>query len=189
MGSNEHNEQSDRHDELARQIVDHLTSGGAGGTIGPDGVSLGIPNWEERTKDQRFSERVKTHGYPLGFAKSQWHLRDRLRERRRTENAALAEEQKLEAERVHDVVAFALDAERVLGSFNYTGDDRFPVDTVDRVAGNLLLWLDHRGYAVVPREPHTDDEPLPEVGWHVPNVFDNARRTFLLWRENSSDPV
>ncbi len=52
------NERLDRIRQDAEKIVRHLAEGGAGGTIGPDGVRLGMPNWEERTKHPRPSERV-----------------------------------------------------------------------------------------------------------------------------------
>ena len=37
-----------------------------------------MPRWEDPTKGPRPSQRAATHGYPFGFAKSQWLLRDRL---------------------------------------------------------------------------------------------------------------
>ena len=112
---------------------------------------VGIPNWEERTKHQRFSERVKTHGYPLGFAKSQHSVRDRLVDEQRSRIDGLSEEARLEHSAAHEAVAWALDAERVLGSFNQGERGGFPVDAVDRVTDQVLAWLDHRGYQVVPK--------------------------------------
>ncbi len=31
--------------------------GVAGGTVGPHGATVGMPNWAEHTKDQRFSQK------------------------------------------------------------------------------------------------------------------------------------
>lgn len=164
-------------------------SNAAGAMLGPDGVTVGIPNWHERTADQRPSERITTHGYPFGFAKSQWHLRDKLIQRFRIRLKDLGTEQKHDLLRVHEAVARALDTERLLGSFNYDGDDHFPVETIDRVADNLLLWLDHQGYRVVPKEGPADDEPLPEVASSVPTIFDTARGALLLVREQGDNSV
>ncbi len=87
-------------------------SNAAGAMLGPDGVTVGIPDWHEQTADQRPSERIKTHGYPFGFAKSQWHLRDRLIQRFRTRLNDLDTAQKQELFGVHEAVARALDTER-----------------------------------------------------------------------------
>jgi hypothetical protein len=71
-----------RAERYIRQVDELLQAmdedGVAGGTVGPHGLTVGMPNWAERTKDQRFSQRVRTHGYPLGLAKSTRWTRDRL---------------------------------------------------------------------------------------------------------------
>ncbi len=135
--------------------------GVAGGTIGPDGLRLGMPNWEERTKHQRFSERIKTHGYPLGFVKSQNATREHLVETMGERVEALGEEEREAAEQAREAMAWALDAERTLGSFNWAGEDRFPLGTVDDVADHLLAWLDHRGFRVLPKDDAEGADPPP----------------------------
>ncbi len=73
----EHEDRSKQYRQYAEWLIKAAVEEGvAGCMIGPDGLTLGEPNWEERTKHQRFSERVKTHGYPLGFAKSLHRIRD-----------------------------------------------------------------------------------------------------------------
>jgi hypothetical protein len=127
--------------------------GVAGGTVGPNGVVKGEPNWEARTKDQRFAEKVKTHGYPLGLAKSTHWRRDRLvaELHERASTMTLAERAVYHA--THEAVAWALDAERFLGSFNRGERGGFPIDAVDEVADHVLIWLRERGYRVVPMHP------------------------------------
>lgn len=71
----------------------------------------------------------------------------------------------------------------MLGSFNYAGEDRFPLETVDLVADNLIGWLDHQGFTVVAKALEADDEPLPEVEGNLPSVFDFATGTLLLFRD------
>lgn len=176
-------DQNERHDQIMPDVERLLAfvneEGGAGGTIGPEGLHLGMPNWAERTKQLRPSERITTHGYPFGFAKSQWQLRDRMlvRYRQRIEGAVEGGQAAWVA--AHEAVARALDWERLLGSFNHAGEDHFPVSAVDQVADNLLAWLDHQGFQVAPKENGTE-EPVPEVESRMPNVFDNARGTAVL---------
>jgi hypothetical protein len=61
--------EDDRQERYLREIEQLLQAmeedGVAGGTVGSGGVVMGEPNWEERTQDQRFAEKAKTHGYPL----------------------------------------------------------------------------------------------------------------------------
>lgn len=156
MGFGDHSEQF-RQD--VEQIIRHLVEDeGSGAMIGPDGLTLGIPHWEEQTKDQRFSERAKTYGYPLGFAKTQLNVRDRLEEEQRSQVNAADSEARAAFAAAHEAVAWALDAERFLGSFNVGGRGGFPVGTVDSVANRMLVWLDHRGLAVVPQPGATSAE-------------------------------
>ncbi len=168
--------------DVMRMLQFITEEGGAGGLSGPDGLHLGLPNWEERTKDQRPSERIRSHGYPFGFAKSQWHLRQRLLERFRRRVQSSSREGRHELREVHEAVARALDWERMLGSFNHpaAGDgDRFPLDTIDPVADHLGAWLDHQGYRVVPKDPPTGDDPLPTVEPRFPMIFDLQRHMIV----------
>ena len=143
----------DQTERIARDMERLLRAmneeGVAGGMVGPDGLTLGIPNWEERTKHLRPSERVKTHGYPLGFAKGQQALRDGVMERYFGQVSACGGDEAARHQLAHDAVARALDWERFLGSFNHAGEERFPLNTVDLVADHLLAWLHHLGFLVV----------------------------------------
>lgn len=132
---------------LVEQLVAALTQGGvAGARIGPDGtVVAGEPDWEERTKDQRFSEKIRTHGWPPGLAKSTRWTRERL-------VAEARERDDPSRDAAIDALAWALDAERFLGAFSRGAPGAFPVDAVDEVAEHLLVWLRERGFRVVPIE-------------------------------------
>jgi uncharacterized protein YjbI with pentapeptide repeats len=156
--------------DVARAIEAMSEEGVAGGTIGPNGLRLGMPTWDERTRHQRFGERAKTHGYPLGFAKSQLAVRRQLLESMRARIQALNEEDRVAAERAREAVAWALDAERFLGSFNHAGSDGLPIENVDRVADQILAWLDSIGFRVVPKDaadrgaPPAVDRPQGQEG-------------------------
>ena len=80
------------------QLIAAIRQGGvAGARIGPDGtVIAGEPGWEERTKDQRLSEKAKTHGWPPGLAKSMRWRRDRLVAEHR-DRADLSRDETIEA--------------------------------------------------------------------------------------------
>ena len=148
-------------DELIRAIE---VDGVAGGTFGPSGMTKGISNWEDRTKDQRFSEKVTTHGYPLGLAKSTRWKRDRLLVdyQQRLEQMSAGERAVHQA--VHDAVAWALDAERFLGNFNRSAGGRLPIGQVDAVADHLVIWLRERGFAVLPLYPvKPAAQPMPDL--------------------------
>ena len=124
--------------------------GVAGGTVGPRGATMGIPNWAEQTKDQRFSQKVRTHGYPLGLAKSTRWRRDRLITDLQDQVSRMSPNARAVHESVHEALAWALDAERFLGSFNRPGGDTFPPHAADAVADHLLIWLRERGCTVIP---------------------------------------
>lgn len=162
--------EKDRRPRWEREIEQLLRAmeeeGVAGGTIGQNGVITGQPNWEERTKDQRFAEKVKTHGYPAGLAKSTRWKRDAL-------VAALSErvDQMDPAERaihdqIHEALAWSLDAERFLGSFNYRERGGFPTETVDQVADHILVWLGERGYRIVQTQLIPDEDASPPAHDH-----------------------
>lgn len=129
------------------QLIAALRQGGvAGAMIGPDGtVIAGEPDWEARTRDQRFAEKARTHGWPPGLAKSTRWRRDRLVAADR-ERAEPGREAAIEA------LAWALDAERFLGAFSRGAPGAFPVEAVDEVAEHLVVWLRERGFRVVPVE-------------------------------------
>jgi hypothetical protein len=115
----------------------------------------------------------------LGFAKGQWLLRDRLLILMRRRAAGLQAADQVAAAAGHEAVARALDWERLLGSFNHEGEDRFPVAAIDQVARNILAWLSYRGFALVPTDP-VPQELLPVAPSRLPVVFDNARRMVVL---------
>lgn len=129
------------------QLIAAIRQGGvAGARIGPDGtVIAGEPGWEERTKDQRLSEKAKTHGWPPGLAKSMRWRRDRLVAEHR-DRADLSRDEAIEA------LAWALDAERFLGAFSRGAPGAFPASATDEVAEHLLVWLRERGFTLVPIE-------------------------------------
>jgi hypothetical protein len=138
-----------------------------------------MPRWEDPTKGPRPSQRAATHGYPFGFAKSQWLLRDRLLARMQQSANHRGDHERAEAAAAHEAVLRALDWERLLGSFNHAGEDRFPLTTLDTVTHNLLAWLDYQGFQVV-RNGSKPEEPLPMVVSKLPVAFDIARKIVVL---------
>jgi hypothetical protein len=138
-----------------------------------------MPDSVDLTTVPRPSQRAASSGYPLGFAKSQWLLRDRLLISMQRSSAGLPASDQDAAVAGHEAVARALDWERLLGSFNHEGEDRFPVAAIDQVARNVLAWLTHQGFALVPTEP-VPKESLPPVASRLPVVFDNARQMVVL---------
>ena len=79
---------------------------------------------EDPTKVPRPSQRAATSGYPLGFAKSQWVLRDRLHVHMQRSSANLPAADQDVAAAAQEAVARALDWERLLGSFNHASEER-----------------------------------------------------------------
>ena len=138
-----------------------------------------MPDSVDLTTVPRPSQRAASSGYPLGFAKSQWVLRDRLLIQMWRRAVRLLVGDQDAATAAHDAVARALDCERLLGSFNHEGEDRFPVAAIDQVARNLIAWLTHQGFALVPTDP-VPKEALPLVASRLPVVFDNARQMVVL---------
>jgi hypothetical protein len=147
-----------------------------------DGASEASSNVDRSSASRRPSHQAAGHGYPLGFAKSQWVLRDRLLVRRRHRTTALEGEKHMDVFAVHEAMARALDWERLLGSFNHAGEDRFPLSAIDRVAHNLCAWLDYQGFVIVVNSAEAQ-EPLPMVKSRVPMVFDIARKIVVLVTE------
>jgi hypothetical protein len=149
--------EDDRQERYLREIEQLLQAmeedGVAGGTVGSGGVVMGEPNWEERTQDQRFAEKAKTHGYPLGLAKSTHWRRDRLVAELQERASKMTPADRAVHHAIHEAVAWALDAERFLGSFNRGGRGGFDVVHVDEVANHVLIWLRERGFRVVPMHP------------------------------------
>jgi hypothetical protein len=131
----------------------------------------------------RPNQRAAAHGYPLGFARSQWLLRDRLRARQWLLSAQRQESERRQCAAIHEAVAQAPDWERLLGSFNHAMEDRFPVATIDTVARNVVAWLADQGSEVVSAEG-ADDVPLPMVDSRLPRVFDNARMMLPLFPDD-----
>lgn len=144
-----------RLEDMFRAMID---DGVAGGMIGPDGVRVGVPDWEEVTKDQRFAEKVKTHGWPPGLGKSTRWMRDGMAAGEDVLRQSMSDDERARQDAIHKAVAWSLDAERFLGSFSHGEPGRFLAEHVDAVATHLLLWLHTRGFQVVPlAEPPTSD--------------------------------
>lgn len=139
--------------ELAEQLIDALRNGSSGARVGPDGeVVAGIPDWEEATKDQRFAEKAKTHGWPMGLAKSARWKREALLAAERANRLLLPEEEVAGRDAAREALAWALDAERFLGSFSSRvrelGFLNLHSTKVDEVAEHLEIWLRERGYEI-----------------------------------------
>ena len=160
----------EKRSKLERQLEELLRAmdeeGVAGGTIAGGGVTKGAPNWEDRTRHQRFAQKVRTHGYPPGLAKSTRAKRDRLlgelQERLRRTSPA----ERSIHHAVHEALAWALDAERFLGSFNRSGQSGFRPEHVDEVADHLLVWLAERGCTIVrdtPTPATPDRTPMADL--------------------------
>lgn len=143
-----------------------------------------LSHGDDPVRRLRPAQRAATHGYPFGFAKSQWRLRDRLLARKQHQSTRLSKSEQVESAASHEAVTRALDWERLLGSFNYAGEDRLPVATIDVVASNLIAWLAYQGFAVV-RKNEEQEEPLPAVNSRFPLVFDNTRRILVLLPEDA----
>jgi hypothetical protein len=160
---------------MVERAIQYMTEeGGAGAVIGPEGLVLGMPNWEERTRHQRLSEKVKSHGYPLGFGKSQVHLRVSLLEDQRARTDTAGDEDRVRHMAAHEAVAWALDAERFLGSFRDGEGGGFPKQNVDRVADHILAWLGYRGFQVVPKSlAEAVSETEPEAAMDDEEVADD----------------
>jgi len=131
-------------------------------------------------RGERPSAAIRRHGYPFGYAKNRWNHRDQLSARLGKRLSAASDADKLEWVRIHESVVHALELERILGSFNRGGVDRFPAEQVDRVADNLLLWIDSAGFRCVAKDAASSQEPLPEVPFSQPGVyFDHATGTIV----------
>lgn len=147
--------------EIAEQLIKALREGRAGASTGPDGeVVAGRPNWEEATKDQRFSEKMKTHGWPMGLAKSTWWKRDGLVAAERADRLVCPPAERERRDAAREALAWAVDAERFLGSFSNTveprgGMIRLQPIHIDDIAEHIELWLRERGYEIRPIEPGT----------------------------------
>jgi hypothetical protein len=115
--------------------------------IGPDGLRLGEANWHERAKDQRLSVKVRSHGYPLGLAKSNRMTREHLLADLQERLEQLSPAAYARHRAAHEALAWALDAERFLGSFHA---GQLNVERVDAVTDHLLVWLAERGFQIVP---------------------------------------
>ena len=108
-----------------------------------------IRTWDEQTRHLRFADKVKLHRYPGGLANTtRWRHGQRVSaHRQRIEG--LGKPAQAEAEAIHEAMAYALDAERFLGSLDRRDErDYFPVEAVDELAERLLVWLEERGYRI-----------------------------------------
>lgn len=110
-----------------------------------------IHTWDELTRHLRFAEKVKLHRYPGGLANTTRWRRDQMTVAHRRGLERLVESERMAAAAIHEAMAYALDAERFLGSLDQRNDrDYFPVEAVDALAEHLMVWLRERGYQVVP---------------------------------------
>ncbi len=147
---------TDHHDDdpFRRQILQlidaMMNQGVAGATISADGVVTGMPNWEERTKDQRFADKIKTHGYPLGLAKSAMAKQNRRRAELKDRVITLSAAERAEFDAAFEALAYAIDAQRFLGNYNPRDRYSFDKDLVDTISENMITWLAERGHRIAP---------------------------------------
>lgn len=114
------------------------------------GAPRQVPFFEKRVGDLRYSQQAKIHGNPAGLAKGTRIKRQRRIEEFRHEVGSLGSEDQTAHFDALDALGFALDAERLLGSFNRVGSDPFPTSQVDAVAERLVVWLAEKGYQITP---------------------------------------
>lgn len=108
-----------------------------------------IHTWDEQTKHLRFAEKVKLHRYPGGLANTTRWRRDQMVAAYRQRLTAMEEPIRADANAVHEALAYAIDAERFLGSLDQRDErDYFPIGAVDELAEHLLCWLEERGYRI-----------------------------------------
>lgn len=110
-----------------------------------------IHTWDEQTRHLRFAEKVRLYRYPGGLANTTRWRRDQMGTAYHKRIAGLVEPARSQSFAIHEAMAYAIDAERFLGSLDQRDDrDCFPVEAVDALAEHLLVWLRERGYQVVP---------------------------------------
>lgn len=109
-----------------------------------------VPFQEKRVGDLRYSQQAKIHGNPWGMSKGVRMLRTRLIEEHQQRLARASSDAHVATYKATDALAYALDAERLLGSFTRVGDDPFPTSGIDEVAVNLVVWLEERGFEIRP---------------------------------------
>ncbi len=117
--------------------------------------------WKHASHGERYAQRAAGHGYPPGLAKSARNLRDTLRSYEQVRGQAMPGDDRVDQEAAHEALAWALDAERFLGSLSGPGGAGVRADHIDDIAGNLLVWLRYKGYAItpLPTQPAGDAEP------------------------------
>lgn len=113
--------------------------------------------WKQRKDRQRFGERATTCGNPLGYARSIMNLRDTLGAYQAARFQAMPTEQRADHAVTLDVLAWAIEAERFLGTFTGRAGAGFRMEQVDAAAANLLMWLHYRGYELRPVADNSDD--------------------------------
>lgn len=103
-----------------------------------------VPTAPVDPASRRFAERSATHPYPTGFARRAQWMRDDLMIAQRMRVEHMQPDAYAAHRAAHDALAWALDAERFLGSVGLAAE------RVDEVAGHFLAWLGERGYQLVP---------------------------------------
>ena len=155
------------------QLIDVMVNQGvAGATISADGVITGMPNWEERTKDQRFAEKCKTHGYPLGLSKSARATQTRRSAELKDRVIAMSGEERVAYDAAFEALAYAIDAQRFLGNYNPRDRRSFDKDLVDTIAENMITWLAERGHKIAP----IDSEDELAIGDRLDSSFRRSAR-------------
>ena len=114
--------------------------------------------WSDESREERYADRAARHGFPPGLAKSARNLRDTLRSYEQVRNQAMPGDDRVDQEAVHEALAWALDAERFLGSLSGPGGEGVRAGHIDDIAANLLAWLRYKGYALTPLQPRPAEE-------------------------------
>ncbi len=114
--------------------------------------------WRDESRGQRYADRAAGHGFPPGLAKSARNLRDTLRSYEQVRNQAMPGDDRVDQEAVHEALAWALDAERFLGSLSGPGGEGVRPRHIDDIAANLLVWLRYKGFALTPLQSRPAEE-------------------------------
>ena len=126
--------------------------------------------WSRSREEQRFGERAGSGGNPLAFARSTMNLRDALTAYQAARFQAMDLDERTEHAAILDALAWAIEAERFLGTVSGPQQNRLRMEDVDAAAANLLLWLHYRGYEIRPlahdgnQAGSETDDSIPQPG-------------------------